>query len=51
MLDPDEAFSKEQTEFLDKHYGSKEKREAAAAQRRERQTLVRNVLVNEVELK
>ena len=50
-LDPNEAFTKEQGEFLDKHYGSREKRDAAAAWRRERQTVVRSVLVNEVELK
>ena len=51
MLDPNEAFTKEQGEFLDKHYGSREKRDAAAAWRRERQTVVRSVLVSEVELK
>jgi hypothetical protein len=50
-LDPNEAFTKEQGEFLDKHYGSREKRDAAAAWRRERQNVVRSVLVNEVELK
>ena len=50
-LDPNETFAKEQVEFLDKHYGSREKRDAAAAWRRERQTVVRSVLVNEVELK
>jgi hypothetical protein len=50
-LDPNEAFTKEQGEFLDKHYGSREKRDAAAAWRRDRQTVVRSVLVNEVELK
>lgn len=51
MLDPNEAFTKEQGEFLDKHYGSREKRDAAAAWRREKQTMVRSVLVTEVELK
>lgn len=51
MLDPSDVFTKEQSDFLDKHYGSKEKRDAAAAWRRERQTVVRNVLVSEVELK
>ncbi len=51
MLDPNEAFTKEQGEFLDKHYGSREKRDAAAAQRREMQTFLRSVLVSEVELK
>lgn len=51
MLDPNEAFTKEQGEFLDKHYGSREKRDAAAAWRRDRQTVVRSELVNEVELK
>ena len=51
MLDPNEAFTKEQGEFLDKHYGSREKRDGAAAWRRERQTVVRSVLVSEVELK
>jgi hypothetical protein len=51
MLDPNEAFTKEQGEFLDKHYGSREKRDAAAASLRDRQTVVRSVLVNEVELK
>lgn len=50
-LDPNEAFTKEQDEFLDKHYGSREKRDAANAQRREMQTMLRSVLVNEVELK
>jgi hypothetical protein len=50
-LDPNEAFTKEQGEFLDKHYGSREKRDAATALRRDRQTVVRSVLVNEVELK
>lgn len=51
MLDPNEAFTKEQGDFLDKHYGSREKRDAASAWRRERQTVVRSILVNEVELK
>ena len=51
MLDPNDAFTKEQGEFLDKHYGSREKRDAAAAWLRDRQTVVRSVLVNEVELK
>lgn len=50
-LDPNEAFTKEQGEFLDKHYGSREKRDAANAHRREMQTMLRSVLVNEVELK
>ena len=50
-LDPNDAFTKEQGEYLDKHYGSREKRDAAAAWRRERQTVVRSVLLNEVELK
>jgi hypothetical protein len=50
-LDPNEAFSKEQREFQEKHYGSIEKRDAAAARRREMQTMLRSVLVNEVELK
>ena len=51
MLDPSDAFTKEQGEFLDKHYGSREKRDAAGAWLRDRQTVVRSVLVNEVELK
>lgn len=51
MLDPNEAFTKEQGEFLDKHYGSREKRDAAAAWRRDRQTVVRSELVSEVELR
>jgi hypothetical protein len=51
MLDPNDAFTKEQGEFLDKHYGSREKRDAAAAWLRDRQTVVRSVLVNEVEFK
>ncbi|MGH9365884.1 MAG: hypothetical protein ACRD1B_11575 [Thermoanaerobaculia bacterium] len=51
MQDPNDAFTKEQGEFLDKHYGSREKREAAAAWLRDRQTVVRSVLVNEVELR
>ena len=50
-LDPNEAFTKEQGEFLDKHYGSREKRDAANAQRQDMRTAVRSVLVNEVELK
>jgi hypothetical protein len=44
-------FTEEQGEFLDKHYGSREKRDTANAQRREIQTMLRSVLVNEVELK
>lgn len=51
MLDPNDAFTREQGEFLDKHYGSREKRDAATAWRRDRQTVVRSVLVREVELK
>lgn len=50
-LDPNDAFTKEQGEFLDKHYGSREKRDAAGAHRREMQTMLRSVLVNEAELK
>ena len=51
MLDPSDAFTKEQNEFLDKHYGSREKRDAAAEWRRERQSVVRSELVSEVDLK
>lgn len=50
-MDPNEAFSKEQNEFLDKHYGSREKRDVASAHRRELQTFLKSVLVNEAELK
>lgn len=51
MLDPNETFTKEQGEFLDKHYGSREKRDAAGANRRDMQTFLRSSLVSEVELK